>query len=300
MNKKIAVGEAMIAGFRLIGREPLAFAAWCIAYFAFSALSLILNWGDTSAYYDALAASADAETAAALPAGAFGPAQWLSMAVSLVLILAIYTAVMRAVLHPDDRRFFYLRLGRRELWVALSAVLATLLWFVGYLVTALIVGLGVGAVGVAAGQNANLVAGILVILLVPVALWAYLWVSLRLSMATVMSFAENRLRVLASWRFTKGHALALFLVGLALTIAALVVFGLLFGVLAGGLAATSPGQPTGMLAMLGEVSRMSVAVRLVFAAVISVVYVGFLVTFLAPWAEAYRQLRPASVAATFD
>lgn len=300
MNQKIAVGEAIGAGFRLIGREPMAFAVWCAAYFLLSALSLILNWGDTAAYYDALAAGAADGAAPTLPAAAFGPAQWLSIVVSLVLVLTIYTAIMRAVLRPDDRRFFYLRLGMRELWVALSAVLATLLWFAGYLAFVLVIGLGVGGIGAAAGEAGGIVSVILMLVLVPLALWAYVWMSLRLSMATIMSFAENRLRVLASWRFTKGHALAMFLVGLALTIASLVVFGLLAGVMLGGLAAASPDRSNAFLAMLGQFSQMSVGARLAYSAVISVLYVGFLVAFMAPWAEMYRQLRPTSVAATFD
>lgn len=299
MTQKIAVGEAIGAGFRLIGREPMAFAVWCAAYFLLSALSLVLNWGDTAAYYDALAASAGG-SAASLPAAPFGPAQWLAMLVSLVLVLTIYTAIMRAVLRPDDRRFFYLRLGMRELWVALSAVLATLLWFAGYLAFVLVIGIGVGGVAAAAGEAGAIVSVILMLILVPLALWAYVWASLRLSMATVMSFAENRLRVLASWRFTKGHGLAMFLVGLALTVASLVVFGLLAGVMMGGLAAASPDRSNAFLAMLSQFSQMSVGARLAYSAVISVLYVGFLVAFMAPWAEMYRQLRPTSVAATFD
>ena len=297
MHQKISVGEALGAGFRLIGREPLAFAAWCAAYLAVSAVSMFVNWDATSAYYDALAAGNGAAT---MPAGAFGPAYWLSLLFSLVLFLAVYTAVVRAVLYPEERRFFYLRLGMRELWVALSAVLATLLWFVGYIVCAMVIGLGIGLVAEAAGEGGALAVGIVMIVLVPVLLWALVWASLRLSMATVMSFAENRLRVLASWPFTKGHALAFFLVSLVLGIAALVVFGVLFGVILGGLAAGSTAQPNAGLAMLGQISQMSAAARIASSAVISVAYVGFLVMFIAPWAEMYRQLRPGSMASTFD
>lgn len=297
MKQTISVAEALGAGFRLIGREPLAFAAWCAAYFAFSAMSMLLNWNSTSAYYEALAAG---NAAASVPAAVFGPAYWLSLLFSLVLILAVYAGIVRAVLHPDERRFFYLRLGMRELWVALSAVLATLLWSVAYIVCAMVIGLGIGSVAAAAGDGGELAVGIVVIVLAPVLLWAFVWASLRLSMATVMSFAENRLRVLASWRFTKGHALALFLVSLVLGIAALIVFVALSGIALGGLAAGATGQPNSGLAMLGQISQTSAAARLAFSAVVSVAYVSFLVMFVAPWAEMYRQLRPASMASTFD
>lgn len=293
---EISVGPAISAGFRLIGREPLTFLIWCAIYFAMSALPAIFTWSDTTAYYQALGAGAAMTDPAIQPA--FGPWRWLSLLLTLVLAVCLPCAVMRAVLYPDDRRFFFLALGPRELWLALAAVVLFLLWIAGYLVMLLTVGI-VAAVGAGAGQGGAAFVGIIVLLLVPVLLAAGVWVWVRLSMSTMMSFAEKRLRVLASWRFTKGHGLKIFLVALALfalTVLALTV--LLGGSLAALAASASGAGAPSAQAFFAQVSQASLPALLAYFAVVSVLFVGMSVIGAASWAEMYRQLRPG-VAETF-
>ena len=295
----ISVGPAISAGFRLIGREPLAFLVWCGIYFAISAGMTLATWPETSRYYEALS---NGDTDAQAP---FGALQWLSLPVFLVMAGSMTAAVMRAVIQPDDRRFFYLRLGSRELWMVLCWIVLFLLWAVAYIASMLAMVAAFGVVGVGAGADGENVAagsmiavGLLILVALPVmlALWIWLWV--RFSMAPTMCFAENRLRVWASWRLTKGHALRIFLVALVL----FVVTSLVILILLGGSAAALAGaiEAASLPAFFAQISRASIVAQLVYNAVASIVVVAMSVIGAASWAEMYRQLRPASVADAFN
>lgn len=294
---EISVGPAISAGFRLIGREPLAFLAWCAGYFAISAVILVAAWPETSAYYEALAAGADVTDAAIQPP--FGLWQWLSVLVTLVVAVCLPAAAMRAVLRPDDRGIFFLRLGSRELWLALCLLVLTILWIVAYLVGVLGLGLTIGAVGAGAGDGGAIVVGLVILVLLPVVLWVWIWLWVRLSMAAALSFAENRLRVFASWRFTKGHGFRIFLVALALFAITMAALLLMLGVGVAALAASlGVGGASTPQAFLAGISQASLMAQLVYVALVSVAFVGMTVIGAASWAEMYRQLRP-SVADAF-
>lgn len=293
----ISVGPAISAGFRLIGREPLAFLVWCLVYLVVTSVPAIASWSETSAYYEAVASGDDA--AAGQPP--FGAWQWISLIVSSVAIVCLICAALRATLHPDERQAFYLRLGLRELWFGLTAVVLTILGFVAYFGFALLLAATFGAVGVGLGTGGAVIVGILALLLFPVMIWFWVWVWVRMSMATTMAYAEKRIRVFSSWRLTKGHGLRIFLVALslfAMTVLALLVF------LGGGLAilAATVGStaPASLQAFYGLAAEASLLARVIYAAVFSVVFVAMSVIGAASWAEMYRQLRPSSVADAFN
>ncbi|MBL8555461.1 MAG: hypothetical protein JNL41_14395 [Phenylobacterium sp.] len=286
---RIAVGEAIGAGFRLIGRQPLLFLAWCAIYFAVTIVPTLFGWSDTAAYYGRLGAGTPV-TAPSLQR-AFGAWEWLSFAVSLVVMVCLPTAVMRAVLHPEERQFFYLRLGARELWFALALLVLTLLWVAGYAALMLTLGI-VSIVGGLAGTGGVLMVGVIAILLIPATIVLSVWIWTRLSMAATMTFAENRLRVFASWRFTKGHAWRIFLVALGLFVLTMIVLVVIFG---GALAALAGAAGAGGFTAPGfftQVSQAPLPILLAYSATMSLLLVGMTVLGSASWAEMYRQLRP--------
>jgi len=293
----ISVGPAISAGFRLIGREPAAFLVWCLVYLVVTSVPAIASWSETSAFYEA-AGSGDSEAAAQPP---FGPWQWISLIVSLVAIVCLTTAAMRATLHPDERRFFYLQLGARELWFALTGLVLLVLGLIAYFGGVLVFATTLGAVGAGLGDDGAMFIGIFVILLFPVMLGLWIWIWVRMSMATTMAYAEKRVRVFSSWRFTKGHGLRIFLVALSLFVVTVVALLMLLG---GGLAllAATVGvtAPASLQAFYGMAAEASLAARLVYAGVFSAVFVAMTVIGAASWAEMYRQLRPSSVADTFS
>lgn len=284
MNK-ISVGDALGAGFRLIAREPAAFAVWCLGYFLVGAIPAALMWPDVSSMYAAMGEGTDFLTDPQFLAAQRRMAviQPLSMLTGLAVFVGIPSAATRAVLFPDDRRFFYLRVSMRELWFGLATIVVFLAWFAATFAAFIPLLLVVG-VGAAVGQAGAGIAALLMLVLIPAVFGVGIWLFLRMSMAPVMSFAEREFRLPESWKLTRGHAWRLFLVGLVLTI---LVFALEFAAL--GLLIGAAG---GFANVGATMSRVTLPIMLAFTAVASVVIVGLYVIGAAAWASAYRQLRP--------
>lgn len=290
MNQKISVGEALGAGFRLMGREPLVVAVWFGLYFLSGAIPMAFSWGETQTLY-AQMATGDMSAANVR----WGPVDIISMIIGLAFMIAMPAAVMRAVIYPDDREFFYLRLGRRELWMALTMILLFVMWVVAYFGSFIVVG-AVSFAGSIGGTGGVAVSVILALLVWLVLMVGTVWAALRLSMAGVMAFADMRLRVFESWTFTKGQGVRLFLVSLA--VYGIPILGLL--VLIGVMVASTSGaaaDPTAQ--MFGQLSRVSAPVAIAWLGAMSVVFVGLYIVSTAAWADMYRQLRPM-LAETFD
>lgn len=286
---KISVGEAIAAGFRLIGREPLAFGAWCVVVFVLYGLPQLLVWSSFGPAFAAAATDADAEAAQAslLQSQAammrYQPLSYLGL---LALLLVLPGAIFRAVLRPEERSFLFLKVGAAELWSWLIVLMITLVWLVGLVILLIPI---LATVGIAASQeDGNLVAGVASLFLLPAFLLSA-WPVLRVSMAPVMAFADRTFRFPESWRLTKGHAWRMFLVALVLTVIVtllqILVLGTGFGILAGSgvFSQANPMlalQGLGMPALLAGVAAWSVLTAL-----------GY-VLWMAAWANMYRQLRP--------
>jgi hypothetical protein len=209
-----SVETALSAPFQVIRRKPLALPAWGLVYLLFGfapttvvssrlepvflAQSLHPGSGDPQAFLDALA-----------PIGAWLPLIWLS---AFVTTAVIYGAVFRAVLTPDDDRFFYLRLSMREMWLALTTLGLMIVLGLGFAVLTAVLSL----VAASAPPMASLLAGIVTIV-------ALVWLATRFSLSTVIAFAEKRFVFVDSWPLTRGHALTLF--GVALAILVMLMIG---------------------------------------------------------------------------
>jgi hypothetical protein len=112
--------RAIGAGFKLIGRAPLAFLAWVVTYLVVGVLpqagfvaAILPEW---SRMTQEIASSAGANVPMS-PAEMFRaqtgmmqlqPLVWIT---SLVAHTVILSAIYRAVLEPEDSRFCYLRRG---------------------------------------------------------------------------------------------------------------------------------------------------------------------------------------------
>lgn len=153
--------RAFGAGFRLFGREPLTVAGWVLFQLLISAISLggvlwlfTANAKGLQAWGESLQASP--ESFLRLFAG-FAGLGIVSIIVSLILQAVMLNAIYRAVLYPDgSRAFARLRLGGRELWMALHLF--------AYFV-ALFGGLGLALWGVAAATKQTWLAVLLGFLL---------------------------------------------------------------------------------------------------------------------------------------
>lgn len=293
-------GGAVGAGFGVIARNPLAFLAWCAVYLVVALGPLALMAAALWPQFGALAALAEAEVEPDSPAatqqmmslmGQVNALSLLQWATSLASSALIVGAVFRAVLEPQNRRWFFLRLGRQEFWLALCLVvvlvvaglLAALSMF-PIMITSLVL--------VAAGPTQTLAPGVGLGIgaMVLIALGAMLWLFVRFSLGLPMSFAGSYFRLFESWTLTRGHAAKMVLVGVAVSLlATLVQIAVFVGFI---FAAVAILQPTAEFDVT-TLTFAQVAPILALAAVLmALVGVFGTVLYSAPLAQIYRQLAP--------
>ena len=294
----VSVGQAIGAGFRLIARHPAAVLVWMLVYLVIGVLphlavmALILpQWLQMMHEVSNAAAAHTPLPPAAMMQAQMGmmqlqPVAWLIGVASQAILLG---AIYRAALYPQDSRFFYLRLGGRELWLGL--VILVLIVMAGLLIFAIALPVGIASaiLGVVARDTPAVV--LLIVLLILAAIGLFVWVLLRLSLATPMSFAERSFRLYESWTLTQGHAGRIFLVVLVLAI-----IGWIGEMILGGVAITALGGAYGLqrLASWFQHPTFNLAVATPWlvggALMLAVFSTLLLVLFGAAWAEIYREL----------
>ena len=300
----IDVAKTATAGLGVIARQPLAVLVWAGVLLLLGGLPAA---GLMSAFLGSLAEIARMEASGVEPSPeALVPAMSAAFAMQPVLLLtslavrAILTAaVFRAVLEPGDTRWFYLRLGARELWLALMLVVFGILSFLVVIpMSAVLVPL---LMVLAMGAEGNIFAVVPIMLAaVLIALALLGWLFVRFSMALPMTFAQQRFRLLESWTLTRGQtwrliAVGLLLIGivlaLELTLLALLVIASLAFLGEGGLdeAAASAFFAQDASIWMAELAPWAVGMALVGALLGAIVTT----TLAAPWAQAYRQLSAA-------
>jgi hypothetical protein len=312
-----SASNAIGTGFRLIARHPLAVLAWALAYVVLGVLPQLAVMGtvlpDMFGFYrDALrnapeaGESFDMGRMLALQ-GRMMMLQPLMLISQLVMHAVLLGAIYRAVLTPQDSRFGYLRLSRRELWLGLTlAVFVVALMLMMFVVMIpLVVGGVLTAVAAERGGGGAGASGLVIGLLAIAACVAILWVALRLSLALPMSYDQSRFVLYESWALTRGHALKMFLVALALVVIVWLIEALLGGVVAGALIGYVA-QGGGFAALAdkgpGELIRMFGPWLVVLGPLLAILAACLYAIWAAPLAEIYRELtggaEPAPPAAT--
>jgi hypothetical protein len=291
-------GGAVGSGFGVIARNPLAFLVWCAVYMVAAlgpvALMVAAMWPQLGA----LAALAEAEVAPDSPAAtqqmmtlmgqinALSLLQWVTGVASSALLMG---AVFRAVLEPENQRWFFLRFGRQELWLALClvvvgvvAIILAVLATIPVMVTSLVL--------VAAGPSETLAPGVGlgIAAVVLIVLGAMIWLFVRFSLGLPMSFADSYFRLFESWRLTQGQAAKMALVGVVVSVIAILVQLLFFfGFIFAAVAILNPTAESDFTTLtFAQVSPI-----LALAAVLMALVTVFgTVLYSAPLATIYRQL----------
>jgi hypothetical protein len=235
-----------------VRERPLAVLAWAGVIFLGRLAGLVLTTAICGSYIPALDAAVNAKVidpqALTLAYRAVAPG-YLAGAIAVMPFVAIITAaVYRAYLRPQEARWGFLRVGRREaaillLIVAMNLIMMAVLFFSVALVAAL-----------ANALSSDTGALMVQILGLAAAICALIWTLTRLSLAWPMSFQSGRLVLFQSWGLTRAQAwplLSAFVMaeGLMLLVAALLVV-ICLGVAGAVLAA-----------MGGSVDHMSDALR---------------------------------------
>lgn len=296
---EVSASTLAVEGFRLLGREKGAVAAWAVIYLAAMVLAVGILLGFMGSALGVL-----------LPGRAAEPALGGPMMKSLVLIYAVLLplgliaqsvmvcAVYRAILRPDDRGFYFLRVGADELRMILVSILLLLIGFlVPVAVAAAVGGVTASMPGTGLKVLTGLGSGIAGFCLV-------VWIGVRLCLASSMTFAERRVRVFGSWALTRGRFWPLLgafvlacvlaiLVNIVMQIVMAILIGLSGGALAGALHPSAKLDPSVMISL-----APAAAGYLAVAALSSLLQ---MLIFLAPIAAAYRAIavNPVDMADTF-
>jgi hypothetical protein len=163
-------------------------------------------------------------------------------------------------------------------------------------------------VAIAAVLHQTLVTSVAVTAIIVMGLAVFvgmIWVLLRLSMALPMSFADRQFRLFESWALTRGQAGNLFLLALLMFVILIVVEIVILGVLAvPAMVFIAPhmASPQAMPDAMETFFKQSPQAMLQSAgpAIAAFVVVGSILIgavhaiFIAPWAAAYRMLKPAA------
>jgi len=302
----ISVGGALGEGFSLIRRHPGAVALWTAVLIGVLILRLAVSAPIYVALFSQMTHSIAGGGSASPDIAAVTPLIQQAQALNLLLglgSLAVNTvlicAVFRAVLHPEQSRFSYLRLGSAEVFLFIFMIAAFIAFAIAAVVAIIPVAIIIGVF--AAGSPAAAIGlGVVAVLALGV---GAVYLALRLSLIGPMMVDDGQLHLGDAWALTRGNVAALFGMGLVLVViiivAELVILGLgaaLLGAATGGfsqLKSLIQQGPQAILAALGP--------ALVFEFVAWIAFIGLVLPiFNAPWARAYRDLKPTDVAATFS
>ena len=300
---RISVGEAAGAGFKVIGANPVAaFLVWTLTYLIISAVPFLIIGGmiagDVQSFGDA-----DPDQIVAF-ANKIQMIQPLMMLASIVVMAVIYNAIFRAVLKPEDKGFFYMKLGGEEFWQGLVQLCLSIL--LGLITFAIILaGAAVGGIvffiGQAAGSpSAGWIQAIGIGLVILACVVAIVWIALRLSLAGPATLHKGQFELFESWTLTKGHTGQLFLVALVVGLIVTVLYGVLIGISQAVIPASymvgfrealaTPGA-SGSDVPAWAMWVLNLLPALLVGSIFSVLLVGpiYAIT-MAPWASAYRQI----------
>jgi hypothetical protein len=213
----------------------------------------------------------------------------------LVAQVLLMCAIFRAVLTPEDSRFFYLRLTMGELMAGLMMLFVTVLLVMG-IFAAVLLGVILVAGAAAASPEAAVVLGIVAVLAL---IAGGVWLALRFSLAPVMSFAQRGFPLVEAWKLTQGKVGSLLIVGLltVFIVVALqiVVFGALVGASIAAIAGASINETALEAFFAKPVSAWSMQLlpwALGGGLVLSLLGAVFTTLMMAPWAAAYRDVAP--------
>src|SRR5579859_5389069 len=208
---ELSIGDAVGAGFGVIRRRPVAVLIWGLLRMAMLGAMLVVMAPMYLAMVAEVAKNAGAGHAPTPDVASMMQMQgtiWLLNLVTAFLGTILYCAVFRSLIHPDQSRFVYLRLGMTELMLFLLMMGAYIAFAVAIVIlmipAALIVGLLVAVHAIAAAVIAGVLLGL-------GALYGLAYVALRLSMVGPMMVDDGQFHLFDAWALTKGRAGALFL-----------------------------------------------------------------------------------------
>ena len=231
---------AALEGLRITRRKPLVVLAWAACYFAMLVvLGLVVAFafgGSVRADLALMSRTNDLRELVGIIARRQGTLLPL-IAFAVALQSVITVAIMRAVIHPGERRYAFMRIGKEE---GRQFIVALVGWVVALVVTALpsavLVLVGAGLISLGAVQTNRWVEVLGAIAVAGLSIWF----GIRLSLLSITTFAEGKLDLRRTWTLTDRHfwhLLGMYAVAFVLTllvsVAQTVVAGLILAMSGG-------------------------------------------------------------------
>jgi hypothetical protein len=189
--------EAATEGFRVVRRAPRAAMVWGLMWLVwFSVAAGVIATGRKVVVSDRVAHWTIWEIFRH-----YGPFAVVLIALFFVVLGMTTIASFRAVLNPEQKRFFYLRLGRDELRVAAISVMAfSLVAIFGGMPAAALIALAspIMAAAPALARQIGVLGAVVTVCL-------EIWLCVRLSLIAVETFAEHRFHLTAYWPLARGR-----------------------------------------------------------------------------------------------
>lgn len=291
----ISISQSLWAGFRLVGRQPVAFALWVLLY-------LVVVMGPVMAIFSMMTPFFSEVMSAANSGATPDPTKFFQSMMQmqilqlvatlgqLVVFSVLYAAIYRAVMYPDQGRFGFLRIGLQEVLIGLVIIAAYFALVFGIFAVIL---LAAGLVFAAA--QASVAVAVIVGILFGLGLLVGLFLLvIRMSLLLPMTFAERKIDFGKAWAMTRGRMGWLSLLGLlqiAVGLGMSMVLGVVYGaVILVALGANSTALEHFMSQPTPDLFKALTPWAIVFAVVGGAVNTFNLVVWSAPWASVYRQI----------
>jgi hypothetical protein len=305
---EISIGAAVGEGFELIRRKPLSVVAWGLiqilvgglAFALFSPL-ILASFGELARQAQTGVPSAQALSPNVVQMQSLG---YLFDLGGVFANAVFYCAIFRAVIHPEQSRFAYLRVGAAELLVALLFIGTLFAFGIGVFVAMLAMVLLVGILMVA---HAGFLGGLVGLAAFIASLVGGVYLVLRLSMVGPMLVDEGKLQFTDAWALTRGKVWSLFAVALVvflIILAGELVIGLVMVAIGLGMVSSAAGGLRQLPTFFQQSPQAVIAHLAPLLVVMAVVWVPLSGCVLAitgaPWARVYLDLRPKrDIAETF-
>lgn len=199
------IGRVIGGGFRLLREKPAAVAIWGLLYMlATIAMTLIMR---PIAMAQVQPMGGDPQAVMA-NFGAIMGRVFLFGIVFFVLYVVLMTAAQRAVLQPERKGFFYLRLGMDELRLLALTFIFVIGFYIALIIVAVLLSIIIGLL-VAATQSFGLAAGLMIVEFIAMFVLA-LWFCTRFALAFPLTLLRGKIIIGEAWRITRGRFWQLF------------------------------------------------------------------------------------------
>lgn len=286
--------DAAFEGLKLTRNRPMAVVIWGGVYLLATVAILGVVFGLMGlAVFANPGAFGGAEEP---PPAVVGLVVLFAMPVLLGVIVVLFAAIYRAVLHPEASNAAYMRLGGGELKLLLAAVVVTVIWVVA-------LGVLIGVAAAVTNGAPGWVRGLIIAVAVIAGLVGAVWFGVRISLLWPSIIADGRIDVGRAWRLSQGRFWPMFgsyLLSFAISIAIALVGGAISSVfllmVGGGAAAFGGSGDPGAMAAAGPALIVGFGLYAVVQVVAAVLQ---MVIQTAPAAAIYRGLNPTTTADVF-